>query len=221
MSGSWERQIRTVRNILPSMLEESGCQLDDESFRTLMKEIQAIVSSRPLALNDMSSTDLLQPLTPNHLSTMKTKVLMPPLGVFLREDLYLRKRWRRVQHLANLFRKKWRKEFLQGFQLRKKWTKPQRNLQKGDIIMLKHENIPINLWRLERVQDVFPSKDYLVWKVELAMGSSNLDKRGRRIGGTQYLERPIYKLVLIMEADREFPDEEPFTQCFNAVQVPH
>ena len=105
MGGSWERQIRTVRNILASMLKESGRQLDDESFRTLMKEIQAIVNSRPLALNDMSrpSTDSPQSLTPNHLLTMKTKVLMPPPGVFLREDLYLRKRWRRVQHLANLF----------------------------------------------------------------------------------------------------------------------
>ncbi|XP_068723802.1 uncharacterized protein [Montipora capricornis] len=167
MGGSWERQIRTVRNILVSMLEESGRQLDDESFQTLMKEIQAIVNFRPLALNDMSSTDSPQPLTPNHLLTIKTKVLMPPPGVFLREDLYLRKRWRRVQHLANLFWEKWGKEFLQGLQLRKKWTKPQRNLQKGDIVMLKDENVPRNLWRLARVQDVFRSKDCLVRKVRL------------------------------------------------------
>ena len=209
MVGSWERQIRAVRNILASMLEESGRQLDDESFRTLMKEIQAIVNSRPLSLNDMSSTDSPQPLTPGHLLTMKTKVLMPPPGVFLREGLYLHKRWRRVKHLANLFWEKWRKEFLQGLQLRKKWTKPQRNMQKGDIVMLKDENVPRNLWRLARVQDVFPSKDCLIRKVKLAMAISSLDKQGRRIGGTRYLERPIHKLVLIMEADREFPDEEP------------
>ena len=145
MGGSWEREIRTVRNILASMLEESGRQLDDESFGTLMKEIQAIVNSRPLALNDMSSTDSPQPLTANHVLTMKTKVLMPPPGVFLREDLYLRKRWRRVQHLANLFLEKWRLDFLQGLQLRRKWTKPQCYLQKGDIVMLKDENVLRNL----------------------------------------------------------------------------
>ena len=75
--------------------------------------------------------------------------------------------------------------------------------------MLKDENVPRNLWRLARVQDVFPSKDCLVRKVKLAMANSSLDKQGRRIGGTRYLERPIHKLVLIMEADREFPDEEP------------
>ena len=82
MGGSWERQIRTVRSILAAMLEESGRQLDDESFRTLIKEVQAIVNSRPLALNDMSSTDSPQPLTPNHLLIMKSKVLMPPKAFF-------------------------------------------------------------------------------------------------------------------------------------------
>ena len=74
--------IRTVRSILAAMLEESGRQLDDESFRTLIKEVQAIVNSRPLALNDMSSSDSPQPLTPNHLLIMKSKVLMPPQAFF-------------------------------------------------------------------------------------------------------------------------------------------
>ena len=48
MGGTWERQIRTVRSVLAALLEESGPQLDDESFRMLMKEVQNIVNSRPL-----------------------------------------------------------------------------------------------------------------------------------------------------------------------------
>ena len=191
------------------MLGECGRQLDDESFRTLMKEVQAIVNSRPLALNDMSSTDSPEPLTPNHLLTMKSKVLMPPPGNFVKEDLYLRKRWRRVQHLANEFWDRWRKEFLQALQLRKKWVKPKRNLQVGDILMVKDENIPRNAWKLARVEEVFPSEDGLVRKVKLAMATSSLDNEGRRVSDVQHLERPIHKLVLIQEVDREFPNEEP------------
>ena len=209
MGGSWERQIRTVRNVLTPLLGECGRQLDDESFRTLMKEVQAIVNSRPLALNDMSSTNSPEPLTPNHLLTMKSKVLMPPPGNFVKEDLYLRKRWRRVQHLANEFWDRWRKEFLQALQLRKKWVKPKRNLQVGDIIMVKDENIPRNAWKLARVEEVFPSEDGLVRKVKLAMATSSLDNEGRRVSDVQHLERPIHKLVLIQEVDREFPNEEP------------
>ena len=38
--GSWERQIRTVRSLRASLLEEAGHSLDDESFRILLKEVQ-------------------------------------------------------------------------------------------------------------------------------------------------------------------------------------
>ena len=116
MGGSWERQIRTVRNVLSVLLQESGSQLDDESFRTLMKEVQNILNSRPLSVNDMMYPGAPEPLTPNHLITMKVKVLMPPPDVFLKEDLYSKKRWRRVQHLANEFWNRWRREFLHTLQ---------------------------------------------------------------------------------------------------------
>ena len=48
MGGAWERQIRTVRNVLSSLLQHNAEQLDDESLRTLMCEEEAIVNSRPL-----------------------------------------------------------------------------------------------------------------------------------------------------------------------------
>ena len=192
MGGSSERQIRTVRSVLTSLLEETGRQLDDETFRTLLKEVQAIVNSRPMALNDMSSPDLPDPLTPNHLLTMKSKVLMPPPGVFLREDIYLRRRWRRVQHLANVFWERWKKEFLLTLQPRKKWIKPQRNMVVNDVVIVKDENAPRNVWRLARVEEVFPSDDGLVRKVKLAMATRSLDKKGRRTKEVQYLERPVH-----------------------------
>ena len=209
MGGVWERQIRSVRNVLAALLEESGSQLDDESFRTLMKEVQGIINSRPLTVIDSTSHELPQPLTPNHLLTMKSKVLMAPPGVFQREDLYSRRRWRRVQHLANQFWSRWRKEFLQTLQPRKKWIQPQRNLKIDDIVLVRDENLPRNRWRMARVDEVFPSDDGLVRKVKLAMATSELDKHGRRIHDVAYLERPIQKLVLILPKDQELPVEEP------------
>ena len=47
MGGVWERQIRTVRSVLTSILATNGAQLDDESLRTLMCEAESIVNSRP------------------------------------------------------------------------------------------------------------------------------------------------------------------------------
>ena len=36
-------------------------------------------------------------LSPMQLLTMKTKVVMPPPGIFQKEDLYCHKQWRHVQ----------------------------------------------------------------------------------------------------------------------------
>ena len=93
MGGVWERQIRYVRNVLSSSLQDNGKQLDDESLRTLMCEAKPIVNSRPLTVNQLADPDSLSPLTPNHLLMMKSKVVLAPPGSFQPADVYCRKRW--------------------------------------------------------------------------------------------------------------------------------
>lgn len=63
----------------------------------------AIVNSRPLTVDNIHDPESLEPLTPNHLLTMKSRVILPPPGNFQRTNLYAKNRWRRVQHLANQF----------------------------------------------------------------------------------------------------------------------
>ena len=82
MGGSWERQIRTVRNVLSAMLDTNGAQLDDESLVTFFCEAEAIVNSRPLTVESINDPDSLRPLSPNHLLTMKSKIVLPPPGIF-------------------------------------------------------------------------------------------------------------------------------------------
>lgn len=102
MGGVLERQIRTTRKVLAGLMEEYGHCLDEESFRTLMCEVEAIINSRPLTTVSGEPDDL-EPLTPNHILTTKSTVILPPPGKFQKNDVYMRRRWRRVQHLANLF----------------------------------------------------------------------------------------------------------------------
>ena len=80
MGGVWERQIRTVRSVLSSLLNNNRRQLDDESLRTLMCEAEAIVNSRPLTVTQISDPDSPSPLTQNHLLKMKSKVVLAPPG---------------------------------------------------------------------------------------------------------------------------------------------
>ncbi|CAM1316337.1 Uncharacterised protein r2_g2573 [Pycnogonum litorale] len=198
MVGIWERNIRTVRSILSTLLYNHGKQLDDESLRTFMVEVEAIMNSRPITSINTNPTDAPEPLTPNHLLTMKSNVTLPPPGVFQMSDMYLRKRWRRVQYLTSEFWNQWRKYHLQTLQERQKWSKSHRNIQINDVVILKDENVARNEWKLARVVETYPGNDGLVRKVKLVIGDRMLDDKGKRRSRTVYVERPIHKLVLLL-----------------------
>ena len=201
MGGVWERQIRTARDAIEAILLRHGSQLDDESLRTFMTEAEAIVYCRPLAVNDLNSPDCLDPLTPNHLLTMKSNVVLPPPGSFQRADLYSKKRWRRVQYLVNEFWVKWKADFLQSLQTRQKWARTRRNMKEDDVVIIKDEDQSRNQWHLARVVQAYPSDDGLVRKVKLLVADSSLDKHGKRSKPPAYLDRPVQKLVLLVPCD--------------------
>ena len=110
--------------------------------------------------------------------TMKSNVILPPPGEFLEADKYCRKRWRRVQHLANVFWERWKSEFTAHLQERKKWSSERRNSQVGDIVMLVDEALPRCQWKLARVVEAYPGSDGLVRRVKLMLGDPQLLSRG-------------------------------------------
>ncbi|XP_053395546.1 uncharacterized protein LOC128555836 [Mercenaria mercenaria] len=199
MGGVWERQIRSVRNVLAFLLYQHGQQLDDESLRTFMCEVSSIINSRPLSAQNLNDAKSVEPLTPNHLLMMKSKLVLPPPGYFQKGDLYCRRRWGRIQYLANEFWSRWRKEYVQNLQVRQKWIRPVSNCCIGDIVLIVDECLPRNQWRMGRITEVTicTDDDGLVRKVKLLIGTKVLDSKGCRKESVTYLERSIHKLVLL------------------------
>ncbi len=119
----------------------------------------------------------------------------------------------RVQHLTNEFWTRWRKEFLHALQERQKWVSSRRNMQIGDIVLVKDDNTPCNQWQLARVTEAQRGNDGLVRKVNLAIGDRQLTASGKRTKAMSILERPIHKLVLLVPFNSHerpgVPDEEP------------
>ena len=150
MGGVWERQIRSVRSVLSSLLKTHAGRLDDECLRTLFVEVEAIVNSRPLTVDSLNDESA-EPLTPNHILTMKAKVVLPPPGFFQKADVYCRKRCRAVQHLVNEFWDRWRKEYLTSLQVRSKWTQENRCFEANDIILVKDSDMTRNKWPMGRI----------------------------------------------------------------------
>ena len=111
--------------------------LNNESLKTLLAKTEAISNSRHLKVNKLGDVQGEQPICPNNILTMKSKVVLPPPGHFMKADEYSRKRWRRIQHIANEFWVRWQKEFLWSLQPCHKWNEKHRNFQNGDIALLK------------------------------------------------------------------------------------
>ena len=75
--------------------------------------------------------------------------------------------------------------------------KPHRNLQVGDVVIVKDDSAPRNLWKLAHVDQTYPDDDGLVSKVHIAVADDSLDNERRRTRAVAFLERPIQKLILL------------------------
>ena len=191
--GVWEWQIRTVQNVLNATSAQCPGRLDDASLRTLLYEAMAIVNSRPLTVDGINYPHALEPLTPNHLIMMKSKVVLPPPGVFVKEDLYATKRRRRVQYLIEQFWGRWKKEYLLNITTRQKWHSTQRNLRANDIVIIKDDNLPRNHWRLGRVVETVQDSDGLVRRVKVQVGERKSQRKQDPPSKPSVIERPIQK----------------------------
>jgi len=192
MGGIWERQIRSIRNILTSLLKTHGTSLDDESLQTRLTETEAIINSRPLTVETLSDPTSSIPISPSNILTMKTKVVMPPPGRLERPDLYSRRRWRRIQHIADEF---WRHEYLSTLQVRQKWNEKKYNIEVNDIVLMKTD-AHRNEWPMGRIMQTVPDRDGLVRVVKLKL--ANVET---------ILTRPIHQIVLLAKHDNEHDKE--------------
>lgn len=179
--GIWERQIGSVHRILCALGEEQ-C-LSDDSLHTLLCEVESIINGRPITTLSDNPHDL-EPLTPNHLLLMKMQPNIPP-GVFNKNDLYSKRRWRQVQYLANLFWTRWTREYIPLLQERQKWFAQKRNFQAGDVLIIDNTT-PRNMWTMGRIMQTLPDSTGLVRRVVLKTKSSTL-------------QRPVNKLCLLLE----------------------
>ena len=67
MGAVWERQIRSTRRILASLLKNHDTCSKGESLHTLMTGVETIVNSRPLTVETISDPQSLTPLSPSNL----------------------------------------------------------------------------------------------------------------------------------------------------------
>lgn len=83
---------------------------------------------------------------------------------FSDKDLH-RSQWKQVQVLASTLWTQWRHEYL--LTLQSCCMLDHRNLQEGDVVLLKDSQVARNEWPMPLVTSSFPSQDGKVHKVEV------------------------------------------------------
>ncbi|XP_052772670.1 uncharacterized protein LOC128211693 [Mya arenaria] len=187
--GVWERIIGVTRRILDSMLLDlPGNSLTHEVLTTFLAEVSAIINSRPL-VPVCADSSCPTPLNPALILTQKSECIVDVVITTDIKDMY-RAQWKRVQILAEQFWKRWRSEFLQTLQVRRKWTAEQRDLQCGDVVLLRDKQEHRNYWPMGLVVRAEPSNDGLVRTAEVR----TVGKNGKP---TTYV-RPVNEMVLLV-----------------------
>lgn len=159
-----------------------------KSFMTILKQIVAVLNSRPLyALTEDPNDDSV--LTPAHFSIGKPVTLLPEPSLW-NEKTNLLDLYQKRQQLVQTFWNTWSSEYLQQLQKRTKWQFDRNNIRTNQIAIVHEENCPPAQWKIARIIETFPGPDGKIRVVKI------------RIGNNEYT-RPIVKLSLLPIIDNE------------------
>lgn len=172
MGGLWEAGVKSCKYHLKRVM--GNALFTFEELSTVLIQIEACLNSRPLAPMSTDPADL-QPLTPAHFLVGESMTSLPDTDV---TDIQLNRldRWHLVQRVTQDFWKRWAAEYITNLQGRTKWKKRQDNIQIGDLVMLRDENLPPLRWKLGRVLELHFGDDDLVRVVTVRTASGNFKR---------------------------------------------
>src|ERR1700712_1108025 len=182
--GLWERAVRSMKHHLKRIVGEAT--LTYEELSTLTQQIEACLNSRPLWPLTNDPEDI-EALTPGHF--LIGRPILAPAEITLDDEVINNStRWNMIQKMKRQFWKVWSSEYLHSLQQRHKWKQSKPNIEAGELVLVKDDNLPPGKWPLARISEIHPADDGTVRVVTVRQ----TDKRP--------VKRPITKLVPLESA---------------------
>ena len=175
--GLWEAGVKSVKVHLRKVIGEQ--KLTYEEMFTLLTQIEACLNSRPLYAISNDSSDAM-PLTPGHFLIGEPLLAIPEVPIT--STATPANRYKLVTQMRNHFWKIWSKDYLSNLQQLHRWRFPRANIEIGNIVLIKDEQLPPTKWALAKVEKVHYGQDGKVRVAEV--------KSSKGI-----FTRPIVKLV--------------------------
>lgn len=143
------------------------------------------MNSRPLSVLSDNPNDPL-PLTPGHFLVGESLLNLNDID-YSDQNVTGLDRWKMIQEMVNVFWKRWYKEFLSNLNQRNKWYKKNSEIDIGDVVVIKDDNIPPAKWILGKVIERHTGPDNVTRVVTVKCK-----------GGS--LKRPVSKLCVLVKS---------------------
>lgn len=150
--GLWEAAVKAMKYHLRRVI--GAHRLTSNSFRTILCQTSAVMNSRPLLAfsNDLGD---LRFLTPAHF--LIGGPIVQPFGANVGEIPDNRLKYlERIQKMSQVFWKSWQRDYLNELQQRPKWRCARKNLEIGELVIIRDEDTPPAMWKSARVAEVMP-----------------------------------------------------------------
>lgn len=199
-NGLAEAAVKSTKFHLKRAISDTA--LTFEELATLLCQIESIVNSRPICELSTDPNDTTA-LTPAHFLNLVPMEMTADMDLSDEKTNWLN-RWQIIQKMSQKFWMQWKNEYLNLLQTRKKWSSTQPNIQLGQLVLLKVENLPAAKWLMGRI-------------VELHMGADGLIRVVSVKTKNNILTRAITKIapLPVNETHTEIKDVQPHPKLNN------
>ena len=174
-NGQAEAFVQKTKRSLATILGQQV--LTFGGLSTVFRQVKNIINSRPLGAKSSSDdASNVTPLTPNHLLLAGRSNIEIPQVEPMKESK-LNKRYCYIQRLIEEWWRKWYSSVFYTLLPSYRWSIQQRNIQAGDLVLVKLENVSKGTFPLGLVTKIVPSLDKLVRVVEIKMKDQKVIKR--------------------------------------------
>ena len=191
-NGVSEALIKSTKRSLLHTIGENILTISE--LQTVCFEVATLVNGRPIGIVSGSDPRSPLPITPNHLILGRSTPDVA-IGPFSNET-NVNRRFKFVQTLVDDWWSHWYKNVLPSLVPSYKWTQKRRNVQIGDVCLIKYAGLKRGSYRLGRVKSTTPGKDNKVRSVTLVYKNEG-EKTFREV------ERPIHGIAVIVPVEEQ------------------
>ena len=186
-NGLPEATVKVLKRTL-SMSLRPGVELNYPELVTLLARISYTVNSRPLGLANVSQSDhqedMMMPLTPNMMLLSRSSSNSPPMEYSPDERFCARLAY--VAQVEKEWWDRWIKVVLPTLFSYKKWKTKQKNLEVGELVLLRYPGQFKDDYCMAKITETHPSEDGLVRQVTIAF-----KKKNSRESPSVYKSKPL------------------------------